>query len=173
MLRLDQKKEIVKHLSVVANETFSFVAAEYSGLTSEDMTQLRVLARNGDIYLRVVRNTLVRKALASTPYQDFSAVLKGQVIIAASSKDPGAPARLFRDFAKTHERLVVRALSLGGTVMSPKDLNAVADLPTKDKAIAMLMSVMQAPITKFVRTLVAPHTKLVRTFAALRDQKQA
>ncbi|MBX9704955.1 MAG: 50S ribosomal protein L10, partial [Gammaproteobacteria bacterium] len=99
--------------------------------------------------------------------------LTGPVVLAFSKTEPSAAARLVRDFAKDHEKLEVRALSIGGKLIAANQIDTVATLPTYDEAIAQLLSVMQAPIAKLVRTLAEPNTKLVRTIAAVRDQKQA
>jgi large subunit ribosomal protein L10 len=122
--------------------------------------------------MRVIRNTLARRAFEGTKFACMHPILVGPLVLAFSMEDPGAAARLFRDFAKKFEKLEVKALSIDGALLPAKDLDRLANLPTRDEAIALLMSVMRAPITQLVRTLVEPHSKLVRTFAALRDQKQ-
>jgi large subunit ribosomal protein L10 len=171
-LKLGDKKNIVAEVAVVAKQATSVVAASYSGLTVAQITDLRKSARGAGVYMRVVRNTLARRAFEGTQFACMDSVLVGPLVLAFSTEDPGAAARLFRDFAKKFEKLEVKALSIEGALLPAKDLNRLANLPTRDEAISMLMSVMQAPITKFVRTLVEPHSKLVRTFAALRDKKQ-
>lgn len=172
MLKLKEKKEIVAEVAEVAANAVSVVAADYRGLTSSEMTELRANARNANIKLRIVRNTLARIAFTGTDYESMSDSLVGPIMLAFSSDEPGSTARLMRDFAKDHNKLEVRAISLGGQVFDASQLDAVAKLPTKDEAIARLMSVMQAPITKLVRTMAEPQAKLVRTFAAVRDSKQ-
>ncbi len=172
MLKLKEKKEIVAEVAEVAANAVSVVAADYRGLTSSEMTELRANARNANIKLRIVRNTLARIAFSGTDYESMNDSLVGPIMLAFSSDEPGSTARLMRDFAKDHNKLEVRAISLGGQVFDASQLDAVAKLPTKDEAIARLMSVMQAPITKLVRTMAEPHAKLVRTFAAVRDSKQ-
>jgi large subunit ribosomal protein L10 len=172
-LRLDDKKALVAEVAEVAARAQSVVAAEYRGLTVSQLTELRSRARASRVYMRVVKNTLARRAVAGTQFECVGAKLKGPLILAFSVDDPGAAARLIKGFAKDHQKLVPTLVSLGGSVLSPKDLEKVADLPTKDQAIAQLMGVIKAPIGKFVRTLAEPHAKLVRTIAAVKDQKQA
>lgn len=172
-LKLDDKKAIVAEVADVANQAFSAVAAEYRGLTVAQLTSLRVKARENAVYAKVVRNTLARRAIQDTEFACLDESLTGPLILLFSLKDPGAAARLARDFSKDHEKFTVKALALGGKLLDPKELKAMASLPTKDQAIATLMSVMTAPITQLVRTLAEPHAMLVRTVAAVRDQKQA
>ncbi len=172
-LRLEEKKALVAEVSEVAAKAYSAVAAEYRGLTVEQMNALRVQARKAGVYLRVVKNTLARRAIAGTEFECISDALTGPLVLAFSVEDPGAAARVMKDFAKSNDKLVVRMLAVGGEMLPAKDLDRLASLPTRDEALAMLMGVMKAPISKFVRTLAEPHAKLVRTFAAVRDQKQA
>jgi len=170
-LKLENKKEIVAEVSNVAADAVAAVVAYYRGLTVAEMTDLRAKARQSGVYLRVVRNTLARRAMAGTEFECLNDSLTGPVVLAFSREEPSAAARLVRDFSKDHEKLEVKVLAVGGNLYEAAQLMAVAKLPTKDEAIAQLMSIMQAPITKFVRTLNEPTAKLVRTFAALRDQK--
>lgn len=172
-LKLEDKKAIVAEVAEVASTAASAVAAEYRGLTVSELTDLRVKARQTDVYTRIVRNTLARRAVQETEFACLQESLTGPLILMFSRKDPGAVARLARDFSKANEKFTVKALALGGRLLDPKELKAVADLPTKEQAIAMLMSVLKAPVTKLVRTLAEPTTMLVRGVAAVRDQKQA
>lgn len=172
-LRLEQKKEMVASVADLASRSSTLIAADYKGLTVSEMTALRVEARKAQVHLRVARNTLVRRALKGTQFECLSDALVGPILLAFAGDELSAGARLLRDFAKTNEKLVVRALSLGGKLLDGKQLEAVAKLPTREEAISQLLAVMQAPIAKFVQTLAAPSSKLVRTFAAVRDQKQA
>jgi large subunit ribosomal protein L10 len=172
-LTLEAKKKIVAEVTEQAAIAQAAVLADYRGLTVTELTELRVQARNANVFLRVVPNNLMRRAVKDTELACLDEALVGPNIFAFSRGEPGSAARVIRDFAKTHEKLEVRALSIGGKLMGPESLKAMAELPTKDEAIASLMSVMQAPITKFVRTLAEPHAKLVRTVAAIRDKKQA
>lgn len=172
-LNLEGKKALVKEVSEVAATAQSVVAAEYRGLTVSQMTDLRSKARAEDVYVRVVKNTLARKALAGTSFECIGPTLKGPLVLAFSRNDPGAAARVVKAFAKDHDKLVATGVSLGGTLLPGKDIDKVASLPTRDQALAILMGTMKAPIQKLVGTLAASPSKLVRTLAAVRDQKQA
>ncbi len=171
-LKLNDKKEIVAEVAEVASRAVSVVAADYRGLSASEMTELRANARAAKVNLRIVRNTLARLAFKGTEFECINNALTGPIILAFASDEPGATARLMRDFAKDHDKLDVKAISLGGQVYDKSQLDFVAKLPTKDEAIAKLMSVMQAPISKLVRTMAEPTAKLVRTLAAIRDTKQ-
>jgi len=172
-LRLDDKKALVAEVNTVARSALSVVAAEYRGLSVSKLTELRARARASGVYMRVVKNTLARRAVAGTQFECVGEKLKGPLILAFSQEDPGAAARLIKGFAKDNDKLVPKLVSLGGTVLSAKDLERVASLPTKAQALAQLLGVLKAPIGKFVRTLAEPHAKLVRTIAAIKDQKSA
>ncbi|HEX2584925.1 MAG TPA: 50S ribosomal protein L10 [Steroidobacteraceae bacterium] len=172
-LRFEDKQALVAEVHEVAAKAQSVVAAEYRGLTVAKLTELRAKARNSGVYLRVVKNTLARRAVAGTQFECVGDSLKGPLVLAFSKDDPGAAARLVKAFAKENDKLVTTLVSLGGSVLSAKELDKVADLPTRDQALAMLLGTIKAPITKFVATLAAPHTKLVRTIAAVQDKKQA
>lgn len=172
-LRLEDKKALVVEVNAVAAKAQSVVAAEYRGLTVAQMTDLRSKARNSGVYLRVVKNTLARKAIAGTAFECVSKSLKGPLVLAFSKDDPGAAARLIKSFAKDNDKLKATIVSLGGSMLNVKDLDKVASLPTREQALAILLGTVKAPITKFVGTLAAPHAKLVRTIAAVKDKKQA
>jgi large subunit ribosomal protein L10 len=172
-LNLEDKKKVVSEVAAVAAEAHSAVAAEYRGLGVDALTELRKKAREGGVYLRVVKNTLARRAVEGTEFECMSDGFVGPLLLAFSQEDPGAAARVIKDFGKEHDLLKVTMLSIGGELLQPTDLERLASLPTKDEAISMLMSVMKAPVEKFVRTLAEPHGKMVRTVAAIRDQKQA
>ena len=172
-LNLEQKKAVVAEVNEVASGALSAIAAEYRGLSVDDMTRLRADARDKGVYLRVVKNTLARRALEGTEFECMCGGLAGPLMLAFSQEDPGAAARLIGDFSKDKEQLAVKLVSVGGQLYEPTELKRLASLPTKDQAISMLMGVMKAPVEKFVRTLAEPHAKLVRTIAAIRDQKQA
>ena len=173
-LRLDDKKAMVAEVAAVAATAQSVVAAEYRGLTVTQMTDLRAKARKSGVYLRVVKNTLARKAIAGTAFECVGESLKGPLILAFSKDDPGAAARLVKAFAKDHDKLKATVVSLGGSALTAKDhLDKVASLPTRLQALSQLVGVIQAPIAKFVRTLAEPHAKLVRTIAAVKDQRAA
>ena len=172
-MRLEDKQALVAEVNAVAAKAYSAIAAEYRGLTVEQITNLRVKARHSGVWLKVVKNTLAKKAIAGTDFECLGETLKGPLILAFSKEDPGAVARVVKDFVKDNELFVVKALAMSGKLLPASDLDRLASMPTRERAIAMLMGVMKAPITKFVRTLAEPHAKLVRTFAAVRDQKQA
>lgn len=173
VLKLEDKKTIVSEVSNVAQQALSVVAAEYSGITVGQLNDLRKKARNSGVYVRVVRNTLARRALEGTQFACLQEALVGPLVLAFSNEDPGAAARLIKEFAKTNDKLVVKALAIENQLLPASGLETLASLPTRLEAIAMLMSVMQAPITKLVRTMAEPHAKLVRTLAAVRDAKQS
>ena len=172
-LKLENKKEIVAEVSDIASDSVAAVVAYYRGLSVAEMTDLRAKARQSGVYLRVVRNTLARRAIEGTEFECLKESLTGPVVLAFSRTEPSAAARVIRDFSKEHDKLEVSVLAVGGNLYEAAQLAAVAKLPTKDEAIAQLMSVMQAPITKFVRTLNEPIAKLVRTLVAVREQKAA
>lgn len=170
---MDEKKALVAEVKAVASKAHSAVVAEYRGLTVEQMTKLRAEARSKGVYMRVVKNTLARKAIEGTDFECMKDLLTGPLVLAFSQEDPGAAARVIKDFAKANEKLVVRMAAISGQLLAAADLDRLANLPTKQQAIAMLLGVMKAPIRKFVGTLAAPHAKLVRTVDAVRAQKAA
>ena len=172
-LKIEDKKALVAEVNAVAVTAQSVVAAEYRGLSVSQMTDLRLKARNSGVYLRVVKNTLARKAIEGTAFECVSKSLKGPLVLAFSKDDPGAAARLVKAFAKDNDKLVPTLVSLGGSLLPAKDLDRIASLPTREQALSSLVGILQAPITKLVRTLAEPHAKLVRTIAAVKDQKQA
>jgi len=172
-LNLEDKKALVAEVAEVASKAHSVVAAEYRGLTVGQMTELRARARKQGVYMRVVKNTLARKALAGTSFESVGPKLRGPLVLAFSKDDPGAAARVVKDFAKAHEKLVATLVSLGGQVLPAAELDKVASLPTREQALSMLLGVLKAPMQKLVGTLAAPAAKLARTVAAIRDQKQA
>src|SRR6185503_14165510 len=165
-LNLEDKKALVTEVSAVAAKAQSVVAAEYRGLTVGQMTELRTKARSQGVYMRVVKNTLARKALAGTSFETLGPRLKGPLVLAFSKDDPGAAARVMKAFAKDNDKLVATLVSLGGEVLSAKDLEKVASLPTRAQALSQLLGVLKAPIQKLVGTIAAPGTDLVRVIAA-------
>lgn len=170
---LEDKQALVTEVQAVARVAHSVVAAEYRGLTVSQMTGLRAKARASGVYLRVVKNTLARRAVAGTPYECIAGNLKGPLILAFSKDDPGAAARVVKEFAKGNDRLVPTLVSLGGRVFTAAELDRVASLPTRPQALATLLGVLKAPVTKLARTLAEPHAKLVRTVAAVQATKAA
>jgi len=172
-LRLEDKKAIVAEVNEAAAGALSAVIADYRGLTVGEMTELRVKARETNVYVRVVRNTLARRAVAETEFECLTEAFTGPTLLALSIEDPGAAARLMKDFGKAHEKLEVTALAIGGELLGPEQLEAVSSLPTLDEARAMLMGTMLAPVTKLAQTLNEIPGKLVRTTDAVRIQKEA
>src|ERR1700691_5461714 len=144
-LRLEDKQALVAEVGAVAAKAQSVVAAEYRGLTVSQMTELRSKARAQGVYMRVVKNTLARKAISGTAFESIGPKLKGPLVLAFSKDDPGAAARVLKAFAKDNEKLVATAVSLGGQLLPGKDLDRVAALPTRPQALSQLMGGMRAP----------------------------
>ncbi len=172
-LRLEQKQQIVAEVKEIAASALSAVVADYRGLTVAEMTEMRAKARETGVYLRVVRNTLVKRAVEGTDYACLYDTFVGPTLVAFSQEDPGSAARLLKDYAKEHEALEVRALAIGGELLTADQIDLVATLPTLDGARSMLLSVMLAPITKLARTMNEVPSKVTRVVAAIRDQKEA
>lgn len=172
-ISLAEKKAIVADVAEVAASAHSAVAAEYRGLTVAEMTELRIKAREAGVYLRVVRNTLARRAVEGTDFECMQDGLTGPLVLAFAQDEPGASARVIGDFAKTHDKLQVRVVAFGGKLLDPSELDALAKMPTREEALSMLVGVMQAPVSKFVRTMAEPTGKFVRTVAALREKLEA
>ena len=170
-LNLQQKQSIVTEVAQVAAEAHAAVAAEYAGISSNDMNALRKKAREDGVYLRVIKNTLAKRAMQDTAFACMADSLSGPLILAFSQKDPGSAARVLKDYAKVNDKLVIKLAAVGGEVLGPERIDQLANLPTKDQAIAILMGVMKAPIEKFVRTLAEPCAKLTRAIAAVGDKK--
>jgi len=171
-IRLEDKKQIVSEVNQVAGSALSAVLADYRGVSVADMTALRKTARENKVYLRVVRNTLLRKAVADTEYECIREVLVGPTLLAFSEEDPGAAARVLKDFARENNEFEIKALSVGGELLEASQIDRLAKLPTHDEALALLMSVMLAPVTKLARTMNEVPSKVTRAVAAVRDQKQ-
>jgi large subunit ribosomal protein L10 len=172
-LRLEQKQQIVAEVKEIAASALSAVVADYRGLTVAEMTEMRAKARETGVYLRVVRNTLVKRAVEGTDDACLYDTFVGPTLVAFSQEDPGSAARLLKDYAKEHEALEVRALAIGGELLTADQIDLVATLPTLDGARSMLLSVMLAPITKLARTMNEVPSKVTRVVAAIRDQKEA
>lgn len=173
LLNLEAKEKIVAEVKENLLRSHSVIAAEYKGLSVADMTALRFEARKTGVRLRVVRNTLVRRAVQGTDFECLQDGLKGQLLLAFSEEDPGGAARIIAAFMKSNDKLAVRLVAFGGRLMDPSELSLLATMPTYDESISLLMAVMKAPMDKFARTLAEPTAKLVRTIAAVRDQKEA
>jgi large subunit ribosomal protein L10 len=173
MLTMEQKQAVVTEVAKIAASAHSAVAAEYHNLTVGDLTELRKKARQSGVYVRVVKNTLAKRAVVGTDFECMQDGMVGPLVYAFSQEDPGSVARVFRDFAKDHEKLVVKLIALGGRLLAPSDLKRLADLPNRNEALSLLMAVMRAPLDKFARTLNEVPSKLVRTLAAVKDSKPA
>ena len=172
-LNLQAKQAIVAQVAEVAKRAVSAVVVDYRGLTVSELTELRFKARKDGVHLQVVRNTLAKRAFDGTDFACLNSEMTGPLMLAFSLVEPSAAARLLKEFAKGHDKLNVKVLSINGQLLQAHQLDKVAMLPTRDEAIAKLMSALLAPVTKLVRTMAEPHTKMVRTFAALREQKQS
>jgi large subunit ribosomal protein L10 len=172
-LKLEEKKVVVAEVNAVAAKALSVVGAENRGLTVTQMTDLRAKARKEGVYLRIVKNTLARKAVAGTAFECISPALKGPIVLAFSNDDPGAAARIVKAFSKDNDKLVTTLVSLGGQLLKADALERVASLPTRAQALSQLLGVLKAPIAKFVGTLAAPNSKLVRTLAAVLEAKKS
>lgn len=171
-LGLEDKKAIVAEVSEVAESALSAVIADYRGLTVGQMTALRKQAREGGVYLKVVRNTLARRAVEGTEFECMQEAMVGPTVLAFSQEDPGAAARLMKDFAKENAELEVKALSISGQLLGAEQIDVLAKMPTLDQARAMLMSVMIAPVTKLARTLNEFPGSITRVMAAVADEKK-
>ncbi len=170
-LNLDDKKTVVAEVSAEVANAQSIIVAEYRGLGVVDLTALRANARKSGVYLRVVKNTLVRRAIAGTPFEGLSAKLTGPLIYGIS-KDPVAAAKLLNDFAKGNEKLTIKIGAMPNYVMDAAGVKALATMPSREELLSKLLGTMQAPITQFVRTLNEVPTKFVRGLAAVRDAKE-
>ena len=160
-LNLDSKKVVVEEVAQYASKALSAVAAEYRGLTVTELEELRNTARESGVYLRVVKNSLAKRAIAGTDFECMQEGLKGPLIIAFSMEAPGAAARLINDFAKNNDKLIAKVIVFDGQSLDVSELARLASLPTRDEGISLIMAVMKAPVGKLARTL-----------AALRDQMQ-
>lgn len=172
-LSFEQKKAVVAEVNAVAGQAFGAVAAEYRGLSVDQMTELRVKSRESNVYMRVVKNTLAKRALDGTEFECMQDGLVGPLILAFSQEDPGSAARVIKGFAKENDKLVVKMLAVGGQLYGANEIDRVASLPTRNEALSLLLAVMKAPVEKLARTLNEVPGKTVRTIAAIRDQKQA
>ena len=172
-LNFEQKKAVVAEIAEVASGAQSAIAAEYHGLTVDKMTDLRAKAREAGVYVRVVKNTLARRAVEGTDFACMQEGMVGPLVLAFSQADPGSAARVIKDFAKENKQLEVKLISIGGKLLPPSDIEVLAKMPTYDQSISMLMAVMRAPVEKLARTVNEVPGKLVRTLAAIRDAKEA
>lgn len=171
-LALVDKQEIVAEVNSTASHALSLVIADARGVNVTDMTELRKLARENKVTLRIIRNTLAKRAFEDTEFDCVKDVLTGPSLFGFSMEDPGAAARIFKDFAKENEDFEVKALAIEGNLLNADQIDVLAKLPTREQALGQLASVMIAPVTKLVRTFNEVPTKVVRAVAAVRDQKQ-
>lgn len=170
-LNLDDKKAVVAEVSAKLTQAQAIVLAEYRGLEVGDMTTLRAKARNSGVYLRVLKNTLVRRAVAGTPFEKLAQHMVGPLAYGISD-DPVAAAKVLNEFARTNDKFVIKAGAMPGQVMTAKEVSTLATMPSREELLAKLMGTMQAPIATFVRTLNEVPGRFVRTLAAVRDQKE-
>jgi large subunit ribosomal protein L10 len=172
LLNLEQKQAVVAEVSAQVEKAQSIILAENRGVGVGDMTKLRAKARESGVYFKVVKNTLVRRAVVDTPFAALSEKMSGPLMYGISN-DPVAAAKVLSEFAKGNDKFVVVGGAMPGQVMSAQEVAALAALPSRDELIAKLMGTMQAPVAKFVRTLNEVPGKFVRTLAAVRDAKAA
>lgn len=172
-LSLNEKKAVVAEVAEVAKGAASIVAADYRGLDVAEMTELRRQARAAGVYVRVVPNNLAKRAVESTDFECLREGLRGPLVLAFSREDPGSAARVVRDYRRSNQKLEIRLAAFGGKLIDPADIDTLANLPTREEALARLMTVLKAPVTKLVRTLAEPHARLVRAMGAVRDGKKA
>ncbi|SMB23592.1 50S ribosomal subunit protein L10 [Sterolibacterium denitrificans] len=171
-LNLDDKKAVVAEVSAQVANAQSIIVAEYRGLNVVDVTELRANARKNGVYLRVLKNTLVRRAVAGTPFEGLGNQMVGPLMYGISA-DPVAAAKLLNEFAKTNDKLIIKAGAMPNYVMDVDGVKALATMPSREELLSKLLGTMQAPIATFVRTLNEVPTKFVRGLAAVRDSKQA
>ena len=171
-LPLEKKKQIVAEVAEAAARATSAIAANYHGLSVAELTQLRKQAQEQGVYLRVVKNTLARRAFVDTPFACMNEALGGPLLLAFSYEHLGAAAKLIQDFRKHNDHPEVRIIAFGGALQDLSQFERLAALPTHEQAVATLLAVIKAPVEKFARVLVAPVSRLVRTLVALRDDRQ-
>ena len=171
-LNREEKAAVIEEVSAQVAQAGSIVLAEYRGLTVEKITQLRKQARESGVYLRVLKNTLVRRAVKDTPYEKLADQMVGPLMYGMSA-DPVAPAKLIASFAKANEQLVLKGGAMPNVVMDVAGVQALATMPSRDELLAKLLGTMQAPVATFVRTLNEVPTKFVRGLAAVRDKQEA
>ena len=170
-LNLEGKKEVVAEVSARLAKAQAVVLAEYRGLAVEDITVLRAKARASGVYLRVLKNTLARRAVRGTPFEKLADHMVGPLAYGISD-DPVAAAKVLHAFSKVSDKLVIRAGAMPHQVMSAKEVSSLALLPGREELLARLAGTLQAPLAKFVRTLNEVPGRFVRVLAAARDQKE-
>lgn len=171
-LNRTEKAAVIEEVSAQVAQAGSIVIAEYRGLTVEKITQLRKQARESGVYLRVLKNTLVRRAVQGTPYEKLADQMVGPLIYGIAA-DPVASAKLMAAFAKANDQLVIKGGAMPNVVMDIAGVQALATMPSRDELLAKLLGTMQAPVATFVRTLNEVPTKFVRGLAAVRDKQEA
>ena len=171
-LNREEKAAVIEEVSAQVAQAGSIVLAEYRGLTVEKITQLRKQARESGVYLRVLKNTLVRRPVKDTPYEKLADQMVGPLMYGISA-DPVAPAKLIASFAKANDQLVVKGGAMPNVVMDVAGVQALATMPSREELLAKLLGTMQAPVATFVRTLNEVPTKFVRGLAAVRDKQEA
>ena len=169
-LNLDEKKAVVAEVSAEVAKAKGIFVAEYRGLEVGSMTELRAKARKSGVYLRVLKNTLARRAVAGTPFEKLAEQMVGPLVYGISS-DPVATAKVLNEFAKANEKLVIKAGAMPNALITAKEVKALASMPSREQLIAQLLGTMQAPVAQFVRTLNEVPSRFVRTLAAIRDQR--
>ena len=172
-LRLHQKQALVAEVNEVAQQAHAAVAAEYIGLTAGQLDVLRAKAREGQIYLHVVKNSLAKRAVEGTQFECLTPSLVGPIMLGFALEDPSSVGRVIKDFAKKHPNLVVKSVAMGGVAYGPSDIERLASLPNREEALAMFMGTLKAPIGNFVRLLNEPTAKFVRTLSAVGEAKKA
>ncbi len=170
-LNLEAKQAIVEQVSSIAKNAIAVGVANYSGLTVAEMTKLRTSALHTNVVLKVVKNTLAKRALKKTNCACIEGALTGQVILGFAEQDPGAVARIFHQFKEKNEDLVVTALGISGDFIAPSELKRIADLPTKDQSISLIMTLILAPVERLVKTLNEVPSKITRTISVIAKQK--
>ena len=170
-LSLEQKQAMVAEVSAKLALAQAVIVAEYRGLDVEHVTQLRAKARKSGLYLKVLKNTLARRAVQGTPFEKLADQMSGPLMYGIA-RDPVAGAKVLSEFARENERFVIRGGAMPNTVMSAKDIKALALLPSRDELLSKLLGTMLAPVTKLARTLNEVPGKFVRTLAAVRDAKE-
>ncbi len=172
-LGLEDKKAIVAEVSETASTALSLVIADARGVDVANITELRKQARENQVVLRVVKNTLAKRAFNETEFECVSEALVGPSLFGFSMEDPGAAARIFKEFAKANDKFEVKALSVSGQLLDKSQIDVLATLPTRDQALAMLCNVMLAPVTKLARTFNEVPSKVTRVVDQVAKQKAA
>ena len=171
-LRIEQKKAVVEELHSIASSSVSAAIAEYRGLNVAEITKLRTKARESEVYLKVVKNSLSKKALADTNFECLTKALQGPIIIALSVDDLASPARLFKDFSKDYEHLKTVGLAIDGNVFPSSELDRIAKLPTRNEAYSTIVGLMKAPVEKALRTLNEIPVKFARLILSVKEDKE-